>query len=325
MVKNRLIQLHNSIDPARIASMRAMVPVLFLVLACVGGCQGDGVADRARGEDALSRIAEWAGALARPHRPSVGITVPIPQAHSGVALPPVTGSRDASRPLVVIDPGHGGHDPGATERGGGTAEKDVTLALARALRDRLARDGRLRVALTRDGDDYLALSERYDIARRLGADLFISIHADAADNDGAQGASVYTLSETASDREAARLAARENRADIVNGIDIGGENATVTSILIDLSQRDAMARSVEFAELLHREAGRIIPFRQPYHRFASLVVLKAPDIPSVLFEAGYLTSAQDAARLVSPQGRQAVADGVARAVQLYFARRTVGS
>lgn len=302
-----------------------MVPVLLLVLACVGGCRDGGVGDRAAGVNALDRIADRAQALVRPHRRLDGITVPIPQARSGVELPPVAGSRDPSRPLIVIDAGHGGHDPGATEGAGGPVEKDVTLALARALRDRLARDGRLRVALTRDGDSYLALQERYDLARRLGADLFISLHADAADNDGAQGASVYTLSETASDREAARLAARENRADIVNGIDVGAENSAVTSILIDLSQREAMTRSVEFADLLHREAGRVIPFRQPYHRFASLVVLKAPDIPSVLFEAGYLTSAQDAARLASPQARQAVAEGVASAVRLYFVRRAVGS
>lgn len=251
--------------------------------------------------------------------------MPIPQAGDGLELPPIAGSRDASRPLVVIDPGHGGHDPGAANGEGGPVEKDVTLSLARALRDRLVRDGRLRVALTREDDRYLALQERYDIARRLGGDLFISLHADAADNDGAQGASIYTLSETASDREAARLAARENRADIVNGINVGAQDSAVASILIDLSQREAMARSVEFADLLHREAGRVIPFRQPYHRFASLVVLKAPDIPSVLFEAGYLTSAGDSARLASPQGRQAVADGVAGAVQLFFARRGVAS
>lgn len=325
VVKNPLIQLHNSFDPVRIAPMRSLFPSLLLVLACAGGCQAGGVADRVPGGEALGGVLERAQALVRPSRRSHGITVPIPAAREGLELPPVAGSKDPSRPLIVIDPGHGGHDPGAVNGVGGHIEKDMTLALALALRDRLVRDGRLRVAVTREGDRYLALQERYDLARRLGADLFISLHADAADNDGAQGASIYTLSETASDREAARLAARENQSDIVNGINVGGQNGAVASILIDLSQRDAMARSMEFAALLHREAGRSIPFRQPYHRFASLVVLKAPDIPSVLFEAGYLTSAQDAARLASPQGRQAVADGVANAVQLYFARQAGAS
>jgi len=305
--------------------MRSLFPSLLLALAVLGGCQASGTADAVPGGETLGRVVEQAQALVRPSRRSHGITVPIPPAREGLELPPVTGSQDPSRPLIVIDPGHGGHDPGAVSGQGGDLEKDVTLALARALRDALAGNGRLRVAMTRDDDRYLALQERYDVARRMGADLFISLHADAADNDGAQGASIYTLSETASDREAARLAARENRADIVNGINVGGQTGTVASILIDLSQRDAMVRSVEFADLLHREAGRSIPFRQPYRRFASLVVLKAPDIPSVLFEAGYLTSAQDAARLASPQGRRAVAEGVASAVQLYFARRAVAS
>lgn len=315
MVKNWLIWLHNPFDPATIGPMRLPVPILVVAIACVGGCQDGGT---------LGGVVERAQMLMQPRHRSPGITVPIPAARDGLGLPPIAGSRDPSRPIIVIDPGHGGHDPGAGG-GHGPLEKDVTLALARALRDRLARDGRVRVALTRDDDRYLALQERYDLARRLGADLFISLHADAADNDGAQGASVYTLSETASDREAARLAARENRADVVNGVDVGGQDGAVASILIDLSQREAMTQSVEFAELLHREAGKVIPFRRPYHRFASLVVLKAPDVPSVLFEAGYLTSAGDAARLASPQGRQAVADGVASAVQLYFARRAVAS
>ena len=305
--------------------MRWLFFVLVPVLACVGGCRTEGTVEGMPGADAVSRVAQRAQALAFARHRSSGITVPIPRARDGLELPPVVGSQDLSRPLIVIDPGHGGHDPGAITGEGGHGEKEVTLALALALRDRLVRDGRLRVAMTRDGDRYLALQERYDLARRLGADLFISLHAHAADNDGAQGASIYTLSETASDREAARLAVRENRADLINGVDVGSQNSAVTSILIDLSQREAMERSVEFADLLYREAGRVIPFRQPYHRFASLVVLKAPDIPSVLFEAGYLTSVQDAARLASPQGRQAVADGVATAVQIYFARRAVSS
>lgn len=259
---------------------------------------------------------------AAPPRRMHGITVSIPTITKGIALPPVEGPADPSRPLVVIDAGHGGHDPGASNAGRGYREKDVTLALAQALRDRLVIDGRVRVALTRADDRFLALDERYDIARKLGADLFISVHADAADSRDAQGATIYTLSETASDREAARLAARENRADIVNGVNLGEQSGAVSSILIDLSQREAMGRSSDFARLLYREAAPAIRFRASYHRFASLIVLKAPDIPSVLFEAGYITNDDDAALLTSPAGRQKVAQALARAAEVYFARRS---
>lgn len=259
---------------------------------------------------------------ARPPKRMHSITVHVAPPAKGMTLPPVSGPQDPSRPLIVIDAGHGGHDPGAANRGKGFREKDVTLSLALALRDRLLRSGRVRVALTRNDDRFLLLQERYDIARRLHADLFISIHADAAENEAAQGATIYTLSETASDREAARLAARENRADFINGVDMGQQDSAVNSILIDLSQRDAMAQSADFAALLYREAAPYVPFRGTYHRFASLVVLKAPDIPSVLFEAGYITSAQDVARLTSPTGRAQTAEGVARAIEIYFARRS---
>lgn len=258
---------------------------------------------------------------ARSPRRSHSITVRVSPPAKGMGLPPIYGPADSARPLVVIDAGHGGHDPGAANRAQGRQEKDITLSLALALRERLVRGGRMRVALTRGDDRFLLLQERYDIARRLGADLFISIHADAAENDAAQGATIYTLSETASDREAARLAARENRADVINGVDLGEQNSAVSSILIDLSQREAMAQSAEFARLLYREAAPYVPFRATWHRFASLVVLKAPDIPSVLFEAGYITSAQDVARLSSAQGRKKTAEGIARAIEIHFARR----
>lgn len=267
-----------------------------------------------------THLAEPLG-YARPPRHSHSITVRVAPPAKGVKLPPIYGPTDPSRPLVVIDAGHGGHDPGAASRGGERQEKELTLALALALRDRLVRGGRIRVALTRGDDQFLLLQERYDIARRLGADLFLSIHADAAENDTAQGATIYTLSETASDREAARLAARENRSDIINGVDLGAQGGVVNSILIDLSQREAMAQSVAFAELLYREAAAHTPFRSNWHRFASLVVLKAPDVPSILFEAGYITSPQDVARLSSAQGRAQTAEGVARAIEIYFARR----
>ncbi|CCW16610.1 N-acetylmuramoyl-L-alanine amidase [Sphingobium indicum BiD32] len=258
---------------------------------------------------------------ARPQKRLHSITVPIPSMARGVALPPVEGARDGARPLIVIDAGHGGHDPGAINKENGKREKDVTLAIAQAIRDQLVKSGRVRVALTRDDDKYLVLQERYGIARKLGADLFISVHADAAENAEAHGATVYTLSETASDREAARLAARENKADIINGVNLGGQSGDVSSILIDLTQRESMNISASFARLLQREASPYVPFRSAYHRFASLMVLKAPDTPSVLFETGYISNADDAAFLASRDGQQKIARGVARAIEVHFARK----
>lgn len=266
----------------------------------------------------LARAADMAP---RARRRMHGITVPIPPVAGGVALPPVQGPQDASRPLVVIDAGHGGHDPGAISREDGIREKDITLAIAQAIRDRLLEAGRFRVALTRDDDRFLVLQERYGMARKLNADLFISVHADSADNEEAKGATVYTLSETASDREAARLAARENKADIINGVNLGAQSGDVSSILIDLTQRETMNVSANFARLLQREASPLMPFRSTYHRYASLMVLKATDTPSVLFETGYLSNAEDIAFLTSRQGRDRIARGVARAVEVHFARR----
>ncbi|MGQ0558339.1 MAG: N-acetylmuramoyl-L-alanine amidase family protein [Sphingosinicella sp.] len=236
-------------------------------------------------------------------------------------LPLVTRARGANPPLVVIDPGHGGRDPGAPAPFGSATEKDITLSLARLIRDDLARTGRVRVALTRDDDSYLLLEQRYGIAQRLGADLFISVHADAAPlNDQARGATVYTLSEIASDREAALLAARQNASGAIPGAQMS-EDAGVNYILIDLAQRESMDRAGEFARLLYREAAPVFPFRPQWHRFAAFVVLKAPDIPSILFESGYLTNATDAAYIQSAAGQRQIADGMRRAIEAHFARR----
>ncbi len=239
----------------------------------------------------------------------------------GLKLPKIYGPTDSNRPLVVIDAGHGGHDPGAISPHGGQREKYVTLAIAKAIRDRLIRGGRVRVALTRDDDRFLVLEERFGIARKMKADLFISIHADAAGNETASGATVYTLSEVASDREAAKLAARENKANIINGVNLGGTDAEVSSILIDLTQRETMNVSTDFAKLLHREGSQSVNFRAVPHRFASFVVLKAPDTPSILFETGYLTNEDDVKFLSSPTGQQQLAEGVGKAVEIHFARK----
>lgn len=239
-------------------------------------------------------------------------------------LPKIWGARGSNRPLVVIDAGHGGHDPGAIAPGG-EREKDVTLALARSVRDALIASGRVRVALTRDDDHFLILRDRYEIARRIKADLFVSIHADAAPNPGATGATIYTLSEVASDAEAALLATRENKADIIGGVNMGLADPGVNRILIDLAQRESMDVSAKFASLLIREASPIVPFRSVPHRFASLVVLKAPDIPSILFEAGYLTHGPDLAFIRSTDGRRRISEGMRRAIEAHFARRIAAS
>ncbi len=236
-------------------------------------------------------------------------------------LPSVTRARGTNPPLVVIDAGHGGRDPGAASPFGDIREKQITLALARAIRDEIARSGRVRVALTRDDDSYLVLQDRYAIARRLDADLFISIHADAAPaNDQARGATVYTLSEVASDREAASLAARQNSSDLIAGARLSPD-PDVNLILIDLAQRESMNVSANFARLLHREAAPLFPFRPDWHRFAAFIVLKAPDIPSILFESGYLTNETDAGYVQSPAGQRQIADGMRRAIEAHFARR----
>jgi N-acetylmuramoyl-L-alanine amidase len=258
---------------------------------------------------------------------------PAAQGDEGVAIAPADRSDpapglprivgDPSRPLVVLDAGHGGHDPGALSPFGARREKDVTLAIAAAIRDALAASGRVRVAMTREDDRYLVLRDRYEIARKMRASLFVSIHADAApSNDGARGATIYTLSEVASDREAALLAEQQNQSDRIAGASLSGETG-VDRILIDLAQRESMTVSAQFAALLKREASAYFPFRPEYHRFASLAVLKAPDVPSILFETGYLTNPTDTAYIASPEGRRQIAQGMKSAIETHFARRLV--
>jgi N-acetylmuramoyl-L-alanine amidase len=274
----------------------------------------------------LATLLAWGGAPSQgsgdaPFEDGVSVALePAERTGPPVPLPSVTPARGEDPPLVVIDPGHGGRDPGAASPYGGV-EKGVTLAIARRIRDDLAASGRVRVALTREDDRYLLLQERYEIARRLEADLFISIHADAAPhNDGARGATIYTLSEVASDRQAALLAQRQNEADLIGGVRLS-RDPNVNVVLIDLAQRESMNVSADFARILYREASPIFPFRPEWHKFASLVVLKAPDIPSILFESGYLTNEVDAAYLQSVEGQRQIADGMRRAVEAHFARR----
>lgn len=238
-----------------------------------------------------------------------------------IGLPPIQGPLDASRPLVVIDAGHGGHDPGAGSEP--LLEKDITLGLARALRDELLRGGGIRVALTREDDRFLLLPERSGIARRLSADLFLSIHADSVEgNAEARGASIYTLSERGTNETAARLAARENRADTINGVSLAGTSDAVSAILVDLSQRETQARSEQAASLILREISGELPLHDRSPQSAAFVVLKSPDMPSVLFESGYISNPEEAARLASAEGREIFARATAQAIRAYFARQS---
>ena len=248
----------------------------------------------------------------------------IPPRPSRMSLPSVQGTRRVDAPLIVIDAGHGGHDPGSSSSDGGEQEKNVALKIARAIRDELVESGKFRVALTRADDRFLVLQERREIARQLHADLFISVHCDSAPNNGARGASIYTLSETSSDRVAAALAARENKSDVINGIDLSRETNDVSSILIDLAQRETLNTSSVFAVELQRELSPLIGLKPTFHKFAGLMVLKAPDVPSVLLETGYISNDDDLALLTSEEYRHKIAIGVRRAAEAHFARQLVG-
>ncbi|QZD92652.1 N-acetylmuramoyl-L-alanine amidase [Qipengyuania xiapuensis] len=246
----------------------------------------------------------------------------LPTDNSPIELPEIQG--DESLPLVVIDPGHGGHDPGATSQG--YVEKRLVLDLALALRDRLQELGVARVALTRDEDRYLLHADRYEIARRLEADLFLSIHADSAGDVGeVAGATIYTLSERASSQAAAIFAARENASDTLNGVNLSAESDSVGNILIELSQRRTQEQSARFASLIERVGEGRIEFHPQARRSAALRVLRAPDTPSVLFESGFISNEEDARRLASDEGRQTFAEVMASAIRLYFAREEAES
>ena len=250
------------------------------------------------------------------------ISLVLPKAGQPVDLPTIYGPPDNSRPLVVIDAGHGGKDPGTVS--GDRYEKDVVLELALALKDRLIEEGGIRVALTREDDTFLVLQERPEIARRLNADLFISLHADSAgDSERAYGASVYTLSREASSEAAARFANRENNADLLNGVVVKNQSDPVNDILVELSQRRVQETSREFGELIEREGKGKHRFHSQTQRSAALAVLRAPDVPAVLFEVGFLTNPEDAERLSSPEGQEEFAEFVAQAIRVFFARQSV--
>ena len=223
-----------------------------------------------------------------------------------------------ARRAIVLDPGHGGRDPGAISANG-VQEKAVVLDFARELRAMLERTGRYRVVMTRDGDSDIGLYRRVDIARDSGADLFLSLHVDHLSDSSVRGASVYTLSEEASDAESAALAARENTADVVAGIDLSeGYDESVAQVLIAMVQKNTSECSVALATLLLSELGRVAPLVGGSRRFADFRVLKAPDIPSVLIELGFLSNDRDVRRLHSESHRAALAGAIVGALDSYF-------
>lgn len=269
---------------------------------------------------------------------ALGILIPVPEwgrdyvlsfmidpEEARLDLPEIEGPDDPTRPLVVIDAGHGGRDPGSIGRGADgqeVFEKDIVLALALAVRDELLAEGGIRVALTRDDDRIIVLADRPQIARQLGADLFLSVHADSApDRSDVGGASIYTLSTEASSEAAARFAERENAADRLNGITIEGQSEEVSNILVELSQQRTQDDATGFAGLIAREGEGRIRFHPQTRRSAELAVLRAPDVPGVLFESGFVTNEADRARLMTEEGRAEYARVLARAIRVYFARR----
>jgi N-acetylmuramoyl-L-alanine amidase len=278
---------------------------VVLAAAAVGASHRFSSGERASDERAL--IGEARGGSVRVELGSAIGDVKLTQASS------------PGRPIVVLDPGHGGRDPGAKGVSSSTNEKDLTLAFARELRDELASRGRVRVAMTRDDDRYLTLDQRAEIARRLGASAYLSLHIDSAPNPLARGATVYSLSDVASDDEAARLAAKENKDEGLSSEPDG----SVRGMLSDLALREQMNSSASLAErLVRKSAGRYLLRPEP-HRFADFRVLRHAEVPAVLFEAGYISNAEDEALLLQPEKRAQIVLALAQAIEADVASRIV--
>jgi N-acetylmuramoyl-L-alanine amidase len=237
-----------------------------------------------------------------------------------------TAKEGDPRPLVVLDPGHGGIDTG-TKGPSGEEEKDIVLNFAQRLRERLEKSGKFRVLMTRTDDTFVALADRVRIAREAGATLFVSIHADSLPHGegDAQGASIYTLSDTATDSEAARLAEKENRADVIAGVDLKSEPDDVAGILIDLAERETKSFSTQFAHKLAGEMRTVTRMHKKPLKSAGFRVLRAPDVPSVLVELGYVSNRQDRQSLVSDTWRNRTADSMAQAIETFLSSPMAGA
>ncbi len=253
----------------------------------------------------------------RPAIADAGVTTASVEA---VAAPKPAAAAD-SRPVVVIDPGHGGIDNGT--QASGTSEKELVLGFGLALRDRIEKSGKYRVVMTRTDDTFIPLADRVKIARNQSAALFVSIHADALPRreGDAQGATIYTLSDKASDAEAERLAETENKADAIGGVNLTEEPTEVADILIDLAQRETRTFSNRFARLLVGEMKTTARMHKHPLKSAGFKVLKAPDVPSVLIELGYVSNKADLQHLVSEAWRSKTVGSMAQAIDIFFAKR----
>lgn len=249
-----------------------------------------------------------------------GFSVPA----GNVSTKAATANNSKRQKIIVLDPGHGGKDPGAIGRSFKTYEKNITLSMGRELKKHLESKG-FKVYLTRSTDIFIPLRKRVDIARRYHADLFISLHADSTLNRKAQGLSIYTLSETASDKEAAALAERENKADIIDGLDFSDNSPEINDVLISLSQNDSRNKSSKFAGYVVSDMQKQVKLVSNAHKFAGFAVLKAPDIPSVLLEMGYLSNYTEEKYLRQPSYRKKLAESITRAVVRYFKDPEVAS
>lgn len=273
--------------------------------------------------DGYRLVAELAAASEREFEAALAI-----QAETTGATATPKGDRVGQRPeragkrfTIVIDPGHGGIDGGA-EGKNGTVEKTVTLTFATELRDKLRADGKYDVYMTRETDEFLRLDDRVRIARQHEADLFISIHADTINIKGIRGATVYTVSDKASDAEAQALADRENLSDQLAGIVLKEEDHQVADILIDLIRRETHSFSIRFARSLVGQLSTTVGLINNPHRSAGFRVLKAPDVPSVLVELGYLSNAEDEEQLMSAEWRANAASSICNAIALFASAKT---
>lgn len=230
------------------------------------------------------------------------------------------------RPLVVLDPGHGGIDTG-THAPSGQLEKDIVLDFAKRLRERIEKAGKYRVLMTRTDDTFIPLGDRVEIARKANAALFVSIHADSLPHGegDAQGATIYTLSNTASDAEAAQVAENENRADVIAGVDLKGEPDDVAGILIDLAQRETKTFSVQFAHKLVADLRGVARLHKRPLKSAGFRVLRAPDVPSVLVELGYVSNRDDLHSLMSDTWRDHTAESIAKTIEGYLSTHVAGA
>jgi len=250
--------------------------------------------------------------------------VPAAMADPLLGSPEQTGSiTPAAQPpaphkmVIALDPGHGGMDPGASSHDG-MKEKEIVLAFALSLKQALLATGRYDVVMTRDDDHFLKLEDRAKIAHDHKADLFIAVHADTLDDASVRGTTLYTVSDKASDAVADALAQKENRADIIAGLDLGKQREEVANALIALTQRESKSQSTIFARKAVAEIKPVTQLTSQPIRSAAFVVLKAPDVPSILMELGYLSNKQDRAMLASEDWRKGMAQAMARAVDHYF-------